>query len=100
MHSEFVVKNGESPRDFFIAIGDVSALLYVKMGSHLYAHYRVARENLPEEPFVMDAVEVSASSVIVGRGNFQHSDGKRRGDHCIFETRLKRRQAKERERER
>lgn len=64
----FVVRDGDSLGYFFIAFSGMSAHLYVTSGSRLHVHYSAAREKLPREALLMQALQSLQISVLVGRG--------------------------------
>lgn len=52
-HKDFVVRDGESPKNVFIATGELSAPLYVSPVGHLHVPYIEARQKLSRTAFVI-----------------------------------------------
>lgn len=66
-HNDSVVGEGESPGYFFTVTDEMSANLYVTLGSHLYVYYNAGRERMLRDQFVKEAVETQPKSAFVGR---------------------------------
>lgn len=64
-HKVFFVRDGESLKYSFIATGEVSAHIYVTPGFGLHARYSTARKERLRQPFVTEAVEITARSIFV-----------------------------------
>lgn len=69
----FAAWDVEPSRNFSKANSGVSAHLYVTLGSHLYVNYNALQKELLKEAFLMAEVELSTTSVYVGRGYLQHA---------------------------